>query len=62
MLLISGLCDYFTLFHYFTLQDKYGWLIRFVWDMGYWQLDMDDWRKGKNWQNYYKILLKLVSI
>ena len=62
MLLISGLFDYFTLFHYFTLQDEYGWLIRIVWDMGYWQLDMGDWRKGKKMQRYNEILLKLVSI
>ena len=29
--IITYLRSYFTLFHYFTLKDKYGWLIRMVW-------------------------------
>lgn len=32
--IIIYLRDCFTLFHYFTLQDEYGWLIRIVWGMG----------------------------
>lgn len=30
--------------------------------MGYGQLDMGDWRKGKNWQRYYIKLTKLVNL
>ena len=36
--IITCLRSYFTLFHYFTLQDKYGWLIRFVSGIGNWIL------------------------
>ena len=36
MLLISGLCDYFTLFHYFTLKSKV-W-VAYPFCMGYWRL------------------------
>ncbi len=33
-LIITYLRGCFTLFHYFTLQDEYGWLICIVWGMG----------------------------
>ena len=42
--IITYLRGCFTLFHYFTLQDKYGWLIRIVWGIGYWQLDIGYWQ------------------